>query len=146
MNKLYSAIDDFFTAYAKRFNDFLLTEELDVDGTVNSFAGFFVEANPSGVVGGNNDDKFRSAIADGYRFYRKIGAQSMTITGREITLLNELHAMARIQWRASYEKEDRRIDIDFEVIYFMQVREDQPKIFAYITGDEQKVLQEHGLV
>jgi hypothetical protein len=35
--------------------------------------------------------------------------------------------------------------IDFDTFYFVQ-RIKNLKIFAYITGDEQKVLKEHGLV
>jgi hypothetical protein len=35
--------------------------------------------------------------------------------------------------------------IEFEVTYFLHFQDGDPKIFAYITGDEERVLREHGL-
>jgi hypothetical protein len=37
-------------------------------------------------------------------------------------------------------------DIEFENFYFTQTKENEHKIFAYITGDEQAALKESGLV
>lgn len=37
-------------------------------------------------------------------------------------------------------------EIFFAVIYFVQSRENEHKIFAYITGDEQKAFRENGLI
>lgn len=139
-------LDDFFRAYEKRFNDFLSGKELDLEGTVNSFATFFVEASPAGVRGGANDNNFRPAVEKGYAFYKSIGTRSMTITGSDITLLDDFHAMARIHWRSVNVKDNSEIVIDFEVIYFVQTIHSVSKIFAYITGDEQKVLRERELI
>lgn len=140
-------LDDFFRAYEKRFNDFLSGRELDIEGTVNSFATFFVEASPVGIQGGANDENFRPSVERGYAFYKSIGTKSIRITGSDITLLDDFHAMARIHWRSVNEKKDKsEIAIDFEVIYFVQTINSESKIFAYITGDEQKVLKERGLI
>ena len=58
-------IDNFFNRYESRFNKVLSGGEPDIDATVNSFAEHFIEANPSGVIVGNNDKKFRKMVAQG---------------------------------------------------------------------------------
>jgi hypothetical protein len=55
--------------------------------------------------------------------------------------------MAKVHWQAIYNKKDKsKESIEFDVIYFVQTVNDQLKIFAYITGDEQGVLRERGLI
>lgn len=61
--------------------------------------------------------------------------------------MDELHFMTKVNWSALYRKKDgKEVTIDFSVIYFTQMQDGSPKIFAYITGDEQKALKEYGLV
>jgi hypothetical protein len=143
-------IEKFFQAYADRFKPALVEPpQVDVDGTVASFAECFVEASPVGIICGQNDDSFRKQIPKGLAFYRSIGTKAMLIDALEITPLDDFHWMAKIHWKAHYQKSgtnDPEKTIEFNVIYFVQAVEDTPKIFAYIAGDEQKVMQEHGLI
>lgn len=138
-------IDAFFTAYANRFNDFLSEGRLDIAETANTFAPCFVEASPLGVQCMSNDDNFRQLLPKGCDFYKSIGTRSMRITSRQITALDDYHAMAKINWESIYMKEDGLIELRFDVHYFVQLLHGTIKIFAYITGDEQKLLQENGL-
>lgn len=137
----------FFEAYANRFNDALKGGD-DVVATAAAFADYFVSANPSGVTGGKNDEAFTKQIPAGNDFYRNIGTTSMIIRSLDITWLDGLHAMVKVFWRSEYErkKDAAQVTIDFEGIYLLQVREGQPRIFAYITGDEQEVLRSHGII
>lgn len=140
-------INQFFKLYEKRFNDSLRSEEADVDGVVNAFAGYFVEASPAGILGSQNDRKFRKAIPKGYEFYKRIGILSMVIVSKEMTLLDDLHAIVKVHWRSTYQLKDKAPGtIEFDVHYLLQLQQDQPKIFAYITGDEQQALKDHGLI
>ena len=83
----------------------------------------------------------------GYSFYRQIGITSMEIRSKAIVLLDDLHAMVRVLWRSNLVPRDKgRGYIDFENIYFTQSLEGDPKVFAWITGDEQDVLREHELI
>lgn len=96
-------------------------------------------SNPNGVAGAKNDDTFKEAILKRWAFYKRIGIQSMNILSKEITLLDELHAIVKIHWKSSYRKSDGSFGtIEFDVIYIVQLRSAGIKIFAYITGDEQK--------
>jgi hypothetical protein len=139
-------LQDFFVAYARRFNDFLSGGKIDIEGTLDSFAPFFIEASPLGVNGGQNDKNFKSGIEKGYAFYKSIGTKSMDIKNTDITILDDYHAMARIHWIAKYEKGIKIISIEFDVIYFVQTLHGHSKIFSYITGDEQKALQDAGVI
>jgi hypothetical protein len=141
-------LQDFFAEYERRFTRSLAEGgEVDIDGTARAFTDCFIEANPNGVSCSKNDAEFRAAIPKGYDFYRSIGTQSMNIANLTITPLDDFHAMAKVHWDATYRKKDGSRDrIDFDVIYFLQLIGGKPKVFAYITGDEQQIYQEHGLI
>ncbi len=148
MENRQQQLDTFFDQYAARMNNALGDEPVvDVDATVAAFADCFIEASPKGVQCGQNDDQFREAIPKGLAFYRSIGTQSMEIRTKTITVLDDYHCLVRVAWQAVYHTaDDRRDVIDFEVIYFVQVIDTEPKIFAYITGDEEQTYKDHGLV
>jgi hypothetical protein len=147
MDTVKQDLENFFDAYEARFNDALKGLPVDIEGTTAAFADNFIEASPKGIICGQNDDTFREAIPKGYDYYRSIGTRSMRIVWRNITPLDDYHALVKIHWQALYDRSDGDEEkIDFDVIYFVQTLGDTPKIFAYITGDEQRVLQEHGLI
>lgn len=147
MDDLEKRLDDFFDAYAARFNTALKGEDADIDGTAAAFSECFIEASPAGVTCSKNDEKFRASISQGYNFYKSIGTRSMDILSKEVSVLDALHIMVKINWRGGYlKKNGHTMHIDFEVVYFIQNRENTLNIFAYITGDEEKVLKEKGLM
>jgi len=146
METFKDKIDKFFEDYAIRFKDAIGGKDPDIDGTVRSFSECFIEASPLGVHCGKNDEKFREVIPQGYAFYKSIGTRTMAIVSKEISILDEFHAMVKVYWHSTYVKNKDMAKIEFVVYYLVQLREGLPKIFAYITGDEQKVLKEKGLI
>lgn len=145
MADINDEIEQFFADYEKRFGEGLAGNSVEEE-TTKAFADFFVEASPAGVSGGKNDAEFRSAIPKGYAFYRSISITKMEIRQLDITELNELHYMVEVYWESFYEKDGQPDSIEFSVIYFLQHLNGSLKVFAYITGDEQAVLKERGLV
>ncbi len=141
-------LDVFFDQYAGRVNQALKHEkEYDIEGTANAFAHYFIESSPLGVVCTKNDQHFKDAIPRGYDFYEDTGITSMNILSKEITLLNDFHAMVKVHWNSDFMRHDHSTGtIEFDVFYFLLLENNSYKIFAYITGDEQKALQENGLV
>jgi hypothetical protein len=140
-------IERFFAAYARRFNDSLGDPPVvDSEGVRDSFADYFVGADPAGVRGGKNGLIFRFMVPRGFAHYKKIGTTAMNVTSIAVTPIDDLHVMARVGWDSRYVKDGKEIRIPFENVYLLQMTGEGPKIFAYITGDEQKVLKEHGLV
>lgn len=140
-------IDEFFSQYATRFNQALKEEKSDVDETANAFARCFIEATPKGVMCGGNDAQFRKMIQQGYAFYRSIGLTYMEIMSKEITVLDTWHSLVKGHWRASFVKVDGSLgELEFDVFYLLQKITKTYRIFAYITGDEQKALRENELI
>lgn len=147
MNSKEQQIDDFLNHYRNVFNKALEGDSADIEQTAELFAPCFIAANPSGVNCGQNNDTFRDAMRNGYAFYKKIGITSMDILSKNITLLDNLHAMIKVRWKSNILKRDGiKSSIEFENIYFTQTRDTQHKVFAYITGDEQAALKEAGLI
>lgn len=139
-------MDDFFSRYASTMNNALFGDIFDMDVLQKSFAGFVVGANPMGVAGGNNDAQFQKLIRQGIDFYKQIGIMSMNISSKEITVLDDFHVLVKVYWKAFYAKESISGEIPFEVFYVVHGGNADPKIFAYITGDEQAVLRDHKLI
>ena len=147
MDNRKAELDIFFNRYAERFNQSLDGEVVDAEQTAAAFADCFVEASPVGINCGQNDESFRKVIPQGYQFYKSIGITSMDINAKEITLLDAYHAMVKIKWSSRFIRKDHsQGSIGFEVIYFLQTKDMAPKIFAYITGDEQASLKANGLI
>lgn len=147
MNTFKTAIDRFFKDYEKGFQDSLSGAPVDADKVAAGFAEYFIEASPKGVMGAANDKQFKESIPRGYEYYKSVGTKSMKVAAKTVTLLDEWHAMVKIHWASEYLRKDgENVSIDFDVIYFLQKIGDAPKIFAFIAGDEQKVMQENGLL
>ena len=143
------AIQSFFEAYQARMNDALKAPpQVDIKKALSAFARYFVGSSPRGVSGGRNGWLLRFMIPRGYAFYRKIGTERMEVRALKVTPLDDFHAMAKTSWWSSYRKKSgERVEIEFDNIYLLRIPDGgAPEIFAYITGDEQQVLKDHGLV
>ena len=139
-------IENFFNRYERRFNAALSDGQVDIDGTVNAFASDFIEASPTGVIAGKNDNEFKESIGKGLTFYKEIGIRAMNILSKQINILDEFHAMVKVQWNSSFTRKDNTNgDISFDVFYLLQKRDDI-RIFAYITGNEQQALKDAKLI
>jgi len=140
-------IDNFFNHYSEVFNRAIKEDIPVIERTAELFSTCFIAANPSGVNCGQNDQTFRDAMQKGYAFYKNIGITLMEIVSKEITPLDKFHTMVKVRWKSSFTRKDNsKGAIEFENIYFIQIKENKPKVFAYITGDEQTALKENGLL
>jgi hypothetical protein len=72
----------------------------------------------------------------------------MDIVSLDTTILDGFHEMTKIRWKCGYAKKrnNSKSSIEFANFYFTQTKENEHKIFAYITGDEQAALKENGLI
>lgn len=147
MSKRKKLIEEFFNAYELHFNSAMSDDRADVTEEITrSFADYFVESSPLGVICGKNDAGFVEKIKQGFVFYKSIGSVGMNIISKEITLLDDFHAVVKVYWRYSYLKDNNPGIIDFNSFYFVSTLNGETKIFAYIAGDEQKELKERGLI
>lgn len=147
MSKKKKQVEEFFNTYESHFNEGLANDSPDIlEKITASFAPCFVESSPLGVICGKNDSQFVEKIGEGFSFYKSIGSQAMNIISKDITLLDDNHALAKIYWRYSYQKDNTPGSIDFNTFYIVNFFDGEVKIFAYMTGDEFKALKEKGLV
>ncbi len=69
----------------------------------------------------------------------------MAVTTLALSQLDERHWGVRVGWTARYDRA-RTEEVVFEVIYLLRMTGAGPKIFAYITGDEEGELRRLGLL
>jgi hypothetical protein len=148
MSPLETKVRALFDAYGKRGNDAMQDPPLlDIEGVVRSFAPYFVESSPRGVMGGANDGAFREMVPKGFAHYRSVGGKHMTIKGLRVIELDRLHAVADVDWQFDYvNKAGKAGQVTFTNFYFVTIADGSAKVFAYVTPDEEQAMQEHGLV
>lgn len=143
---MHTSVRRFFERYERSFNR-ALAGGMSMDELSELYAPSFIAASPAGVLAGKNDDGLRQAMAQGYAHYRAIGTKAMRIHGVRIHAIDEHHCLAHVSWQASYARGSRPdVVIDFEVHYFVQQLDDEPKVFGWVSGDEQALLHEHGIL
>ena len=139
-------LDAFFADYADSYNQ-ALGAAPDYDRIRRFFSDCFVGAGPLGVHCGPNDDSFTKALREGYAFYKAIRTRRMNFRRVETTPIDERHVMARVFYRADYERASGEpLSIDFDVVYMLETAGERPRIFAFVAGDELGLYRRHGLV
>jgi hypothetical protein len=141
-----TSIRKLFERYERVFNA-ALHGDVDMDDVAGLYAAEFIAASPAGVMTGKNDEQLKQVMAQGYARYRVIGTKEMRIRGLRISPMDEHHCVAHVAWRATYVRNDRPdVTIDFDVHYLVQQLGAEPKVFGWVSGDEQAVLKEHGII
>lgn len=136
----------FFERYASVFKQ-ALGGDVDMNEVAALYASEFIAASPAGVMAGKNDDQLKQVMAQGYARYRAIGTKEMRLRNVRVSPIDDHHCMAHVAWTATYAREDQPdIAIDFDVHYFVQNLDGEPKVFGWISGDEQALLEQHGIV
>ena len=137
---------EFFDDYVQTFNK-VLAGNGDVGSIRHCYAENFISASANqSVEAGRNDDHYGNALRDGTEFYRRIGTKRLNVRRVEPQPIDDGHDMVRVLMSSDYVKSGADISIDFDVTYLLQRRENGPKIFAYVSGDEMALYREHGLV
>ncbi|MER8439080.1 nuclear transport factor 2 family protein [Mesorhizobium sp. M1312] len=123
-----------------------LAGDADMDEVTSVYASAFIAASPAGVTVGKNDEQLKQVMEQGYDHYRAIGTKEMRIRDVRISPIDEHHCVAHVAWTSSYARKDRPdVTIDFDVHYLVQKLGGEPKIFGWVSGDEQEVLRKHGI-
>ena len=146
MDSLDTRIRKFFKSYETLYRR-ALKDDVNARGVADHFAAYFVESSPGGAHGGKNGWLFRFMIGRGFAFYRKLGTRAMTLEVTGITPIDAHHAMVTVAWEAQCVRRDgTAVTLPFTHIYFLREEKRALKIFSYIANDQQKMLEEHGLV
>ncbi|SCB21027.1 hypothetical protein GA0061098_100345 [Bradyrhizobium shewense] len=124
-----------------------LRGDVAMDEVAALYASEFIAATPAGVMTGKNDEHLKQVLAKGYAHYRAIGTKAMEMRGLRIAPVDEYHCVAHVSWRATYVRKNQSdVVIDFEVHYLVQHLGAEPKVFGWVSGDEQTLLRERGVI
>ena len=141
-----TSVRKFFERYESSFNQ-SLGGDMDMDEVAALYASEFIAASPSGVMTGKNDDQLKQVMAQGYAHYRAIGTKEMRIRDVRLSPIDNHHCVAHVAWTATYARIDQPdVAIDFDVHYFVQKLDGEPKVFGWVSGDEQALLKKHGII
>lgn len=134
-----------FERYESLFNQ-ALCGTTSMDEVVTLYASEFIAGSPAGVTAGKNDDQLKQVMAQGYARYRAMGTKEMRIRNVRLSPIDEHHCVAHVAWTATYARKNQLdIAIDFDVHYFVQKLNGEPKVFGWVSGDEQALLRKHGI-
>lgn len=138
-------IKELFARYEQFFQQ-SLSGKIDKAQLGSLYATEFIAATPAGVLAGKNDASLAQALEQGYAHYREIGTKAMTIRRVTVSPIDDLHCIAHVEWTAVYaRKQQADVASDFVVHYFVQRLNGEPKIFGWVSGDEQALLKQHGI-
>lgn len=141
-----TSVRKFFERYAEFFNR-SLAGDADMDEAAALYASEFIAATPAGVVTGRNDDRLREVMAQGYARYRAMGTKEMRLREVRLSPMDKHHCVAHVAWTATYARQGQaEVAIDFDVHYLVQELDGEPRIFGWVSGDEQALLRKHGIV
>jgi hypothetical protein len=136
----------FLELYESFFNR-SLGGDMDMDEVAALYASEFIAASPAGVMTGKNGDQLKQVMAQGYARYRAIGTKEMRIRNVRFSAMDDHHCVAHVAWTATYARKDQPdVAIDFDVHYFVQELNGEPKVFGWVSGDEQALLRKHGII
>ncbi len=136
---------NYFEDYTALYNQ-ALTDTPDYEAIMARFSDCFIGAGPQGVNCAENDEAFRKTLERGYAFYRQIGTKRMSVVRFDVTGIDATHHMVKVFYHADYEKSGRPIGVDFDVTYLLDTGKGEPKIFAFISGDEMEAYKKSGLI
>jgi hypothetical protein len=141
-----ASVRKLFERYERSFNQ-SLGGDMDMAEVASLYASDFIAASPAGVMTGKNDDQLKQVMADGYARYRAMGTKEMRIRNVRLSPMDEYHCVAQIAWTAIYARKDQPdVAIDFDVHYLVQELDGEPKVFGWVSGDEQALLRKHGII
>jgi len=124
-----------------------LRGDVDMNEVAALYASDVIAASPAGVMTAKNDEQLKRVMAQGYAHYRAVETKEMRIRELRVSPMDERHCVAHVAWTATYaRKEQPDIAIDFDVHYLVQLLGTEPKVFGWVSGDEQAVMKEHGII
>lgn len=139
-------VADFFHRYELVFSD-AMEGHVDLKAVKQLYAEQFIAATPQGVRAAAFDRSFEAVMSKGYERYRSLGTKSMKVEGIETYEIDDCHLMARVRWHSVYQKPGSdEIHIPFDVNYLLEKRNDDLKVFGWITGDEEELLKARGVL
>ncbi len=142
---MQQAVAELFDRYERETNAALVGEP-NLDAINALYEDAFIAASPAGILTGAKGEAFTDAMTAGFAHHRAIGTQAMKVRHLRVEPIDDLHALAHVDWRATYDVGGVHKDIDFTNVYLTRVAERRATVFGWITGDETAELRKHGVI
>lgn len=141
-----TSVRKFLERYESVFNR-ALSGDANMEEVASLYASELIAALPAGVGTAKNDAHLRQVMAQGYARHRAIGTKDMRIRDIRLSPIDDHHCVAHVAWTATYARRGGPdAAIDFDVHYLIRERHGEPKVFGWVSGDEEALLQQHGIV
>src|SRR5688572_16736826 len=139
-----ASVSQVFERYERVFNQ-ALGGDTDVREAAALDASCLISATPPGVMTGRTNEQLKQVMAQGYTAQRAIGTKEVSIRDGRSSPIDEHNCVAHVEWTATYaRKEPPNVATAFDVPYFVRTIQGKSKVFAWVSGDEQALLREHG--
>ncbi len=136
---LDASIKRFFSEYESSFS------ELDLEKQAGMFADTFISAGPKGAIA-ESKDQFLEMAEKAVEFYGTVGQEYVKILSLSETPISNEYSMVKVHWGAKFQKTGDKL-IEFDVSYLLQKIGEELKIILFIAHqDEQKAMEELGLL
>jgi hypothetical protein len=143
--QMAQAVRQLFERYEGSFNAGL-KGEVDLPAVAALYADSFIAASPSGLFTGKNDEELKKVTVQGFKHYRETGVQQMVVRDLHLSVIDALHGLARVEWSATYQVKGQEKIIAFTNVYLVRLEGATARVFGWITGDEEALLRQHGIV
>ncbi len=133
------SIKRLFEEYEKAFR------ALDIARSAEFYADTFISAGPNGTIKNSKNELLKSAN-QAANFYKSVGQKSAKILSLDEQPISDQYSLVKVHWGATFEKTGGKL-IEFDVSYLLQKIGLELKIILFIAHqDEQKAMQELGLL
>lgn len=126
-------LNQFFTDYG--------SAAFDAKKVATFYQDFAVASTPSFVGCLKGDKEMMEAFENIAEYQKKTGLISMKPNNIEAQELDALHVLAKVQWRALFDKTGDR-PIEFDVTYLLRREKERLRILLYVAHQDEKEMRE----
>lgn len=134
-----------FSRYADALNRSLAGSD-EIDAIRQFYAETSLALGTDATLKAAANEELGTILAHVHDFYVRVKVQSMAVERVEVSELAARHDRVQVHFVARYLVRGEQVAIPFSVTYLCQQRDDGPKIFGFIAGDEMAVLRQHGII
>ncbi|EME39707.1 hypothetical protein DOTSEDRAFT_28821 [Dothistroma septosporum NZE10] len=138
-------VQDFFNVYQKLSQQALDGKD-NLDKLTDLFAPQFIYSSPYGVEIGDNRNNITHLIRSKIHEMRGKGQKQIEIDSMEVIIVDEVHAMPKITWEATYDLNGRTVKVKYVIGYMLKYLDGVIRLFGWMaTGDQDDALRKVGI-
>lgn len=138
-------VQHFFGVYQKLSQQALEGKD-NLDKLTDLFAPQFIYSSPFGVEIGDNRDNITHLIRSKIQEMRGKGQKQIEIDSMEVIIVDEVHAMPKVTWEATYDLNGRTVKVKYVIGYMLKYLDGVIRLYGWMaTGDQDDALRKVGI-